>query len=198
MSAFDQPSAPRTASAFPLSAQIWRVLPINRLARRPPTVSRLEVRRLRLHAPEQIGDAVCDVVTDQPHALDALDAALRGFVGVPVLELGSGDRLNVGLATNVTTMSTSRRSWGSTGCGVWSLMSTPTSASDWAERSLMAVPGLVPAEYTCTASPAILRIRPAAICDFPPFLTHTKSTEGVEAVSVIEKSVSWPGRCQSR
>jgi hypothetical protein len=42
-------------------------------------------------------------------------------------------------------MSTSRRSWGSTGCGVWSLMSTPTSASDWAEKSLMAVPGLVPA-----------------------------------------------------
>src|SRR5258708_38391351 len=72
---FRPPSAPRTASAFSLSAQNGRVLPINRLARRPPTVSRLDVRRLRLHAPEQIGDAVCDVVTDQPRALDALDAA---------------------------------------------------------------------------------------------------------------------------
>lgn len=43
----------------------------------------------------------------------------------------------------------------------------------------MALPGLVPAEYTCTASPAISRMRPAAICDLPPFFTQTNSTEGV-------------------
>ena len=53
------------------------------------------------------------------------------------------------------------------------------SISDWADSELMAVPGLVPAEYTRTVSPAIWRISPAAIWDLPPFLTQTNSTDGV-------------------
>ena len=47
--------------------------------------------------------------------------------------------------------------------------------------------GLVPAEYTCTVSPAILLISPAAICDLPPFLTQTNSTDGVGLVSDIRR-----------
>ncbi len=42
----------------------------------------------------------------------------------------------------------------------------------------MASPGLVPAEYTCTLSLAILRMSPAAICDLPRFLTQTNNTDG--------------------
>src|SRR5882757_928104 len=53
----------------------------------------------------------------------------------------------------------------------------------------MAAPGCVPAEYTCTVSPAVWRIRPAAICDLPAFFTHTNSTEGL-AVLLID---SWSG-----
>ena len=68
--------------------------------------------------------------------------------------------------------------------GVWSVMSTPTSRSVSADSSLIADPGLVPAESTVTVSPAILRMRPAAIWDLPPFLTQTNSTEGL-AVSVM-------------
>jgi hypothetical protein len=111
---------------------------------------------LGAHAVEEVVDAGGDVVADQPHALDAVDAALLGFVGVPVLELRSGGRLNVGLATQ--------------------------RHHDVDVAKKLRIDGL-----RCLV----------ADVDFPPFLTHTKSTEGVETVSVI-KSVSWPGRCQSR
>ena len=47
----------------------------------------------------QIVYAGGDVVANQPHAFDAVDTALGGFVGVPVLELRPGDRLDVGLAS---------------------------------------------------------------------------------------------------
>ena len=58
-------------------------------------------------------------------------------------------------------------------------MSTPTSSRVPTDRALTTSPGLVPAEYTSTWSPAALRMRPAAIWDLPPFLTHTNSTEGL-------------------
>ena len=51
---------------------------------------------------------------------------------------------------------------------------------------MTALPGLVPAECTSTALPAVLRIRPAAIWDLPPFFTHTNNTLGVtDSVSVV-------------
>src|SRR5258705_13969810 len=73
--------------------------------------------------------------------------------------------------------------------GRCSLMSTPTSASASADRSLTAAPGLVPAEYTSTVSPAILLIRPAAICDLPAFLTQTNRTDGLPPTSVMTTAV---------
>ena len=45
-----------------------------------------------------VGDAGGDVVADQPHPLDAVDAALGRFVGVPVLEPGARHRVDVGFA----------------------------------------------------------------------------------------------------
>ena len=48
------------------------------------------------HAGKEIGDAGGDVVADQAHALDAVDAALGRFVGVPVLEPGAGHWVDVG------------------------------------------------------------------------------------------------------
>ena len=47
---------------------------------------------------EEICDPVGDVVADQPHPLDAVDAAFRGFVGVPVFELSSRNGVDVSLA----------------------------------------------------------------------------------------------------
>ena len=43
----------------------------------------------------KIRDARGDVVADQAHAFDAVDAAFGGFVGVPALETGAGDRVDV-------------------------------------------------------------------------------------------------------
>jgi hypothetical protein len=60
-------------------------------------------------------------------------------------------------------------------------MSTPTSLSASADSVLTAVPGLLPAEYTCTVSPAICRISAAAIRDLPAFFAHTNNTEGLAA-----------------
>ena len=54
-------------------------------------------------------------------------------------------------------------------------------------RSSTAEPGLVPADYTCTVSPAILVISPAPICDLPPFLTQTNSTDGMRSDSDIRR-----------
>ena len=114
----------------------------------------------------EIGYAGGDVVADQPHALDPVNPALGGFIGVPDLEAGSGNVLHAS-RPSVTTTSTSRTSRGSISLGVWSVMSTPISLSASADSVLTAVPGLVPAEYICTVSPAICRISPAAIWDLP-------------------------------
>src|SRR6476469_3374075 len=46
----------------------------------------------------EIGYAGGDVVADQPHALDPVNTALGGFVGVPDLEAGSGNVLHAGFA----------------------------------------------------------------------------------------------------
>ena len=48
---------------------------------------------------EEIGNAPCDVVADQVHAFDAVDASLGGFVSVPVFEPRPRCRLDMGLAT---------------------------------------------------------------------------------------------------
>jgi hypothetical protein len=39
----------------------------------------------------EIGDTRGDVIPDEAHAFDAVDTAVRGFVGVPILELCFGD-----------------------------------------------------------------------------------------------------------
>jgi len=49
------------------------------------------------------------------------------------------------------------------------VMSTPISARDAADSSLILVPGWVPADWMSTLSPVCSFIRPAAICDLPPF-----------------------------
>ena len=82
--------------------------------------------------------------------------------------------------------------------GVSPVMSTPTSASDSADRSLIAVPGFVPAECTSTVSPAILRISPAAIWDLPPFLTQTNSTDGVRIGLGHQPTGVMPSSARSR
>ena len=122
-------------------------------------------------------DALFDVVTDEAHALDAVDAAFGGFVGVPVLEAGSGKGVDVGFAPQCDDDVDVAGQLQVDGFGVWSVMSWG-GCRTWAERSLTAVPGLVPAEYTATVSPAIWRISPAARCDLPAFLTQTNSTKG--------------------
>ena len=38
-----------------------------------------------------------DVVANQSHPVDAVDAALGGFIGVPVLEPGTRNRVDMGL-----------------------------------------------------------------------------------------------------
>ena len=43
-------------------------------------------------------DPTGDVVADQAHPFDAVDAAFGGFVGVPDLDRGAVDWLNVGVA----------------------------------------------------------------------------------------------------
>jgi len=41
--------------------------------------------------------AVVDVVADEAHAFDAIDATFGGFVGVPDLDRGAVDGLNLGV-----------------------------------------------------------------------------------------------------
>ena len=52
-----------------------------------------------LHSVEKFGDAVCDVVADQAHAFDAVDAAFGRFVGVPVLEACVGHWVDAGFTS---------------------------------------------------------------------------------------------------
>jgi hypothetical protein len=42
---------------------------------------------------------LCDVVADQTHAFDAVDAAFGRFVDIPVLKPGFASRLGVGFAS---------------------------------------------------------------------------------------------------
>ena len=42
--------------------------------------------------------AVVDVVADEAHAFDAIDATFGGFVGVPDLDRGAVDGLHLGVA----------------------------------------------------------------------------------------------------
>ena len=44
-------------------------------------------------------NAVCDVVADQPHAFNAVDAPLSGFVGVPSLGPCAGHWVDAGFAS---------------------------------------------------------------------------------------------------
>ena len=59
-----------------------------------------------LHADVEIGDAVRDVVAYQSHSFDAVDAALRGFVGAPSFRTWLRHRLDMGFASEWTTTST--------------------------------------------------------------------------------------------
>jgi hypothetical protein len=129
----------------------------------------------------EIGDTGGDVVADQPHTFDPVDPAFGGFVGVPDLEAGSGNVLHACFAPECDhDVNIADQLWvNQFGCLV--VMSTPTSLSASADSVLTAAPGWVPAEYTCTASPAIRRISPAAIWDLPAFFTHTNNTEGLAA-----------------
>ena len=68
-------------------------------------------------------DALFDVVTDEAHALDAVDAAFGGFVGVPVLEAGSGKGVDVGFAPQCDDDVDVAGQLQVNGFGVWSVMS---------------------------------------------------------------------------
>jgi len=99
-------------------------------------------------------DAGGDVVAHEAHAFDAVDAALGGFVGVPALDAGAVERLDVASRPRVMTTSASRTICSVMALGVSAVMSMPSSCSDRAERALTAVPGLVPADSTVTVVPA--------------------------------------------
>jgi hypothetical protein len=53
---------------------------------------------MRLHAVQQVGDAVGYVISHQAHSFDALDSTFGRLVGVPVLETRTGDGLDMGFA----------------------------------------------------------------------------------------------------
>jgi len=82
----------------------------------------------------------------------------------------------------VTTTSALRTISSVMALGRSSEMSTPTSARDWTESSSRAVPALVPAEETSTASATRSVISPAAIWDLPAFFTQTKRTVGCSLI----------------
>src|SRR5699024_1539429 len=80
-----------------------------------------------------------------------------------------------------TTRSTRRSKAGSMGRGVSADMSAPTSAMTSAASWLRVSPGWVPAEWTSTLVPAWAawwRIKAAAVCALPPFLTQANNTLG--------------------
>jgi len=52
---------------------------------------------------------------------------------------------------------------------------------------LIADTGSVPADSTVAVSPAILRMRPAAIWDLPPFFTQTNNTDGLVGLVIIRR-----------
>ena len=146
-----------------------------------------ESGRPGLHSVEEIGDAGGDVVADQAHAFDAVDAAFGGFVGVPVLEPGAGHGVDVGLASEGDHDVDIANELRINECGCVSGDVDADLGQGLSGQVVVPVPGFVPAEYTCTVSPAILLISPAAIWDLPPFLTQTNSTDGVGSVSDIRR-----------
>ena len=94
-----------------------------------------------------------DVVADWAHAFDAVDAAFGGLVGVPALEAGAGDRVDVGFAPECDDdVDVAHQLWVNE-FGLSSLISTRSSARTCADRSLRVSPGLVPAEETWMVSP---------------------------------------------
>jgi hypothetical protein len=91
---------------------------------------------LLCQAKVEIGDTGGDVIADGAHTVDAVNAAFRGFVGVPVLELRSGYSVDVCFTANRdddVDFSNERRSMS---LGVSAVMSTPTSSSDCTESAL--------------------------------------------------------------
>ena len=132
-------------------------------------------------------DPAGDVMADQTHAVDPVDAAFGGFVGVPDL-----DRVPPAGSTRASRPRTMTRSTEAMRSSMScfrdrSVMSTPTSRRTTADSPLIVDPRFVPAESTVTVSPAIFRMRPAANWDVPPFLTHTNSTDGVVGFAMAIK-----------
>ena len=126
-------------------------------------------------------------MADQTHAVDPVDAAFGGFVGVPDLDRGAAGGLNSGVAAEnddpVDRGDEIIRELfqGSVGDV------DPDFEEDYADSPLIVDPRFVPAESTVTVSPAIFRMRPAATWDVPPFLTHTNSTDGVVGFAMAIK-----------
>jgi hypothetical protein len=76
----------------------------------------------------QVAYAGGDVVTDQPHAFDAVDTTAGGFVRVPVLELHSRHLIDVGIVSECHDEIDVPNEVAFDGFGLSLLMSTPTSA----------------------------------------------------------------------
>jgi hypothetical protein len=68
-------------------------------------------------------DSCGDVVADQAHALDAVDAALGGLVGVPVAQLDAVRDVDLGLAGECDDQVDASSYSGSMGLGVSSARS---------------------------------------------------------------------------
>jgi hypothetical protein len=124
-------------------------------------------------------DAGVDVVADQAHALDAVDAAFGGFVGVPVLQLDAVGNLHRGVATEGDDEVDRSQQVGVDGSGGLTADIDADLGEDLSREGVDLLAGLVPAECTSTRLPAALRINPAAIWDLPPLRTQTNSTDGV-------------------
>jgi hypothetical protein len=137
----------------------------DRLATRLSGIEPLRLSRIELF--EQCVDPGADVVPDEPHALEAVDAAFGRFVGVPVLQRAAGGNVDGGVTPEGDDEVDVAEQIGVEGFGVSPVRSTPTSARACADSALISSPGFVPAEWTSTRSPAALRMSPAAIWDFP-------------------------------
>lgn len=121
-----------------------------------------------------------DVIADQTHTLQTLDATLGRLVSHPPLARPGGvvGKLQLGItsqddhAVNLAQqlwIYTLRVACGHVGTGL---------GDDLDGLGLSFVPGLVPAEWISIRSPACLAARAAAIWDLPPLPTQTNRTVG--------------------
>ena len=124
----------------------------------------------------QFDYAAGDVVADQAHTIQTVDAAEKGLVDVPDFDGGVADGVDVRLGAYHDDQ-VGELDEGAVSCvGRCPVTSIPTSASACAESSLTADLACVPADVASIVAAAVWRIRPCAMTDLPELLTQTNST----------------------